>query len=50
MLNANYQVKRKAISDKEILDFFTMLEDKFENNTNKLQSFIEIFNKYNNSK
>ncbi len=50
MLNINYQVKRKTISEKEILDFFIMVEDKLENNSQKLQGLIEIFNKYNNTK
>ena len=49
-MNTNYQTKRKSANDKDIVDFFTMLEDKFENNTEKLQSLIEIFNKYTNSK
>jgi hypothetical protein len=50
MLNTNYTGKRKATNEKEIIDFFTMLEDKFENNTQKLQNFIEILRKYGNSK
>ncbi len=50
MMNTNYQIKRKTASDKEIIDFFTMLEDKYEYNSEKLQTFVEIFNKYNNSK
>jgi hypothetical protein len=50
MINVNPQAKRKTISEKEILDFFVMIEDKFENNGQKLQNFIEIFNKYSNSK
>ena len=31
----NYQIKRKKENEKEILEFFSMLEDKFENNTQK---------------
>lgn len=50
MQNINYQAKRKTIGDKDILDFFAMLEDKFESNSEKLQSFMEIFQKYNNTK
>jgi len=50
IMNTNYQIKRKIVSDKDIIDFLTMLEDKYENNSQKLQSFVEIFNKYNNSK
>lgn len=50
MLNLNYPVKRKTVSEKEIVDFLMMLEDKLENNSQKIQNFIEIFNKYNNSK
>jgi hypothetical protein len=46
----NYQIKRKTANEKEIIEFFSMLEDKFENNTQKLQSFVEILTKYANSK
>ena len=46
MLNANLPVKKKSLNDKDIIDFLTMLEDKFENNTQILQNFYEVFNKY----
>jgi hypothetical protein len=49
-MNSNNQNKRKTANEKEIIDFLTILEDKFENNSQKLQSFVEIFNKYTNSK
>jgi hypothetical protein len=49
-MNINYQVKRKAVTDKEIFDFFSLIEDKFESNTGGLQNIMEIFNKYNNTK
>ena len=49
-MNTSFQIKRKSTNEKEIVDFFSMLEDKFENNSQKLQSFVEIFNKYANSK
>lgn len=50
MLNTSLPVKRKSINDKDIIDFLTMLEDKFENNTQRIQNFFDIFHKYNNSK
>ncbi len=50
MMNVNYQVKRKAITDKEIIDFFALIEDKFENNTKNIQYISDAFNKYNNTK
>ncbi len=48
-MNTNYQVKRKSVSDKDIIDFFTLIEEKFEHNSKNIQYLIEILNKYNNS-
>lgn len=50
MLNPNYANRRKNINDKEIFEFFTLLEEKFENNVQKLENFVEIFKKYSNNK
>ncbi len=50
MLNSNYQNKRKTSNDKDIIEFFSMIEDKFENNSQKLQIFMDLMSKYNNTK
>ena len=50
MINTSNQVKRKTITDKEVIELLSFIEDKFENGTNRLQSFTEIFNKYTNAK
>ncbi len=48
-MNTNCQVKRKTVSDKEIIDFFSLVEEKFEHNTKTIQYIAEILNKYNNT-
>lgn len=50
MLYAKNDPKRKNITDKEVIEFLTFMEEKLDYNSNKLQSFIEIFNKFVNGK
>lgn len=50
MINTNNQAKRKTITDKEVIEFLLYMEEKLENDSNKLQSFMEIFRKFNNAK
>jgi hypothetical protein len=51
MSTRNYQnFKRKIFGEKEIFSFLLMLEDKFENNSEKLVQFSNIFRKYSYSK
>ncbi len=50
MINTSNQVKRKTTTDKEVIEFLAFLEEKFDNNSNKLQPFIEILGKFNNAK
>jgi hypothetical protein len=45
-----YQTKRKNISDKEIQDFFFMIEDKFDGNQKKIEQFIDLIKEYNSQK
>jgi len=50
MINTNNQSKRKTITDKEVIEFLLYMEEKLENDSNKLQLFMEIFRKFNNAK
>lgn len=50
MNNTNFSTKRKTVTDKDILDFFTIVEEKLEGNSQNLESFINIFTKFSNLK
>lgn len=50
MINTSNQAKRKTITDKEVIEFLSFLEEKYDYNIDKLESFVEIFNKMNSSK
>ena len=45
-----YKKKRKNISDKEIQDFFFMIEDKFDGYQKKIEQFIDLIKEYNSQK
>ena len=49
-MTTSYQTKRKNISDKEIQDFFFMIEEKFDGNQKKIDEFIELIKQYNSQK
>ncbi len=49
MINTSNQIKRKTVTDKEVIEFLVYIEEKLENDAEKLQSFMEIFSKLNNS-
>jgi hypothetical protein len=46
----NHQSKKKNVTDKEVIEFLSFLEEKMDYNQNKLQSFMEICHKFNNGK
>ena len=46
----NFQVKRKNICDKDIQDFFFLIEDRFENNQSKIEQFIDLVRDFGNQK
>ncbi len=50
MINTSNQAKRKTITDKEVIEFLVYIEEKLENDTTRLQNFMEIINKFNNAK
>ena len=41
--------KKKTVTEKEIYDFLSIIEEKFENDVSKLENFSKIFNSFNNS-
>jgi hypothetical protein len=41
--------KKKTVTEKEICDFLSILEEKFENDRPKIEAFTKIFNNFNNS-
>lgn len=43
-------IKKKNFNEKEILDFFSVIEDKLSNEELKMKEFIEIINQENNTK
>lgn len=49
-MTTSYQTKRKNISDKEIQDFFFMIEEKFVGNQKKIDEFMELIKQYNSQK
>ena len=49
-MTTSYQTKRKNISDKEIQDFFFMIEEKFDGNQKKIDEFMELIKQYNSQK
>ena len=42
------QVKKKNLNEKEILDFFYTIEDRFCEDDSKIKKFIEIINREGN--
>lgn len=46
----NIQIKRKNICDKDIQDFFFIIEDKLENNQSKIEQFTDVIREFNAQK
>ena len=49
-MTSSAQVKKKSYNEKEIMDFFHAIEDRFQNDESKIKEFIEIINQENNKK
>ena len=49
-MTSSAPVKKKSYNEKEILDFFRAIEDRFQNDESKIKEFIEIINQENNKK
>ena len=47
--NKENEIKKKIITEKEIIDFLIFVEDKFELNNKKLNEFKDIFNNFENN-
>jgi hypothetical protein len=43
-------VKKKSFNEKEIIDFFYAIEDRFQNDESKIREFIEIINQEGSNK
>jgi hypothetical protein len=39
-----YQIKKKNLNDKEILEFFYAVEERFNHDESKIREFIDIIN------
>ena len=39
-----YQIKKKNLNEKELLEFFYTVEDRFSQDETKIREFIEIIN------
>lgn len=48
--SGQYQAKKKNINEKEIIEFFYAVEDRFNQDESKIREFIEIINQENNLK
>ena len=46
----NIQIKRKNICDKDIQDFFFIIEDKLEKNQSKIDQFTDVIREFNAQK
>ena len=49
-MTSSASVKKKSYNEKEIMDFFLAIEDRFQNDESKIKEFIEIINQENNKK
>ena len=49
-MTSSVSVKKKSLHEKEILEFFYAIEDRFHQDESKIREFIEIINKENNLK
>ena len=45
----NRMCKKKIVTEKEICDFLSIIEEKFENDVSKIENFSKIFNSFSNS-
>lgn len=50
MNSTNLQVKRKNICDKDIQDFFFVIEERFENSQDKIEKFVDVIQEFNPQK
>lgn len=44
------QTKKKSLNEREIIDFFYAIEDRFQEDESKIKKFIEIINQEGNVK
>lgn len=49
-MTSSAQVKKKSYNEKEIMDFFRVIEDRFKNDESKIKEFSEIINQESNTK
>jgi hypothetical protein len=49
-MTSSGSVKKKSFNEKEIIDFFYAIEDRFQNDESKIKEFIEIINQEGNLK
>ena len=42
----NRIIKKKLVTEKEVYDLASIIEEKFESDTSKIESFISVFNNY----
>jgi histone deacetylase complex regulatory component SIN3 len=47
-MTSSGSVKKKSFNEKEIIDFFYAIEDRFQNDESKIKEFIEIINQEGN--
>ena len=45
----NRMYKKKTVTEKEICDFLSIIEEKFENDVTKIDNFSKIMTMFNNS-
>lgn len=43
-------IKKKSINEKEIIEFFCAIEERFHDDESKIKEIIEIINKENSNK
>jgi len=46
----NIREKKEQINDQDILDFLLLIEEKYNNDPSKLESFIQVFQNFQESK
>ena len=42
--SSSYPIKKKNLSDKEIIEFFYAVEERFNHDESKIKEFIDIIN------
>ena len=49
-MTSSPHVKKKSYNEKEIMDFFRVIDDRFKNDESKIKDFSEIINQESNTK